>query len=81
MVPGKDEPFSMHGSLEEWQDAYEALADRTARAGKVPPRDRMTRLRELREANDDVMKSMDSLKRVRHVAAQQQRLAALGAAK
>lgn len=81
MVPGKDEPFSMHGSLAEWQDAYEDLADRTARAGKVPPRERMTRLRELREANDEMMKRVDPIKRVRHVAAQQKRLAALGAAK
>jgi hypothetical protein len=80
LVPGKDEPASIHESLEEWQDAYEVMADKVARAGKVAARDRMTKLRELREVNDATMKRVDPVARVRHTAAYSKRLNALGAA-
>jgi hypothetical protein len=79
MVPGKTEPFSTHASLDEWADAYEAVAEKTAMAGKRPPRERMTLLRELQEANDATLKRVDTVKRVRHMAAYSKRLAALGA--
>lgn len=79
-VPGKEQPFSFHQSLEEWQDAYEDLADKTARAGKRPARERMTALKELRVANEDVMQSIDMVKRIRHTASYSLRLKALGAA-
>jgi len=79
-VPGKAEPFSVHGSIDEWADAYEDLADKTARAGKKPPRERMTILRELRECNEATIKRVDSVKRVRHTVNYNSRLKALGAA-
>lgn len=80
MVPGREDPFSQHATLEEWQDAYEDLAEKTTRAGKRPARDRMTALRELKDLNAERLKSIDSVARVRHTAAYSQRLAALGAA-
>jgi hypothetical protein len=80
MVPGKSDPISTHATLEEWQDAYESIADRTAKAGKVQPRERMTKLKELRQANEQTLARVDSVKRIRHTAAYSQRLAALGAA-
>jgi hypothetical protein len=80
MVPGKSEPVSVHATLDEWQDAYENMAERTAKATKVPPRERMTKLKELRKANDEVMNRVDTVKRIRHTANYSQRLAALGAA-
>ena len=79
-VPGKDEPFSVHDTLDDWADAYEALADKTARAGKVAPRDRMTKLRELKECNHDTLERIDTVKRIRHTAGHQKRIKALGAA-
>jgi hypothetical protein len=79
LVPGKDEPFSVHQSLDEWQDAYEDLADKTARAGKRPARDRMTALKELRVANEDTIARIDQVKRIRHTASYTQRIKALGA--
>ena len=79
-VPGKDEPFSVHDSLDDWADAYEALADKTARAGKVAARDRMTKLRELKEVNHDTLERIDTVKRIRHTAGHQKRIKALGAA-
>lgn len=80
MVPGKTEPVSVHATLDDWQDAYENMAERTAKATKVPPRERMTKLKELRNVNDEVMSRVDTIKRIRHTANYSQRLAALGAA-
>ena len=79
MVPGKEEPFSAHISLDEWQDAYEDLADKTARAGKRPARERMTALKDLRLANEDTIGRIDMVKRIRHTASYSQRIKALGA--
>lgn len=79
-VPGKDQPYSVHDSLDDWADAYEALADKTARAGKVAPRERMTKLRELKEVNHDTLERIDTVKRIRHTAGHQKRINALGAA-
>ena len=80
MLPGKDKPASVHASLDEWQDAYEAMAEKVATSGKVPARDRMTKLRELKEINEDTIKKVDMVKRIRHTANYQKRLKALGAA-
>ncbi len=79
-VPGKAEPHAVFATLDEWQDGYEDLAEKTARAGKRPARERMTILRELKEANADTMKRVDTVKRLRHTASYQQRIKALGAA-
>jgi hypothetical protein len=79
-VPKKTEPHASYETLEAWQDAYEDLADKTAKAGKVPARERMTILKELKLANDATLKSIDTVKRARHTAAHLQRLKALGAA-
>jgi hypothetical protein len=79
-VPGKEQPFSVHETLEEWQDAYEDLADKTARAGKRAARERMTAIRELREVNEPTLQRVDLVKRIRHTAAYSKRLNALGAA-
>jgi len=80
LVPGKEEPFSLHQQLDEWQDAYEDLADKTARAGKRPARERMTALKELRLANEDTIGRIDQVKRIRHTANYTLRIKALGAA-
>ena len=80
-VPGREQPFSVHETLEEWQDAYEDLADKTAKAGKRPPRERMTAIRELKEVNDPTLQQVDLVKRIRHTGAYVKRLNALGAAK
>ena len=80
MVPGKEMPVSIHQSLDEWGEAYEAMADKIAKAGKRPARERMTILREFKESNDTTLKRIDTVKRLRHTASYQRRLAALGAA-
>ena len=79
-VPGKEQPYSVHDTLEEWADAYEELAEKTAKAGKRPARERMTILKELKECNQETIGRIDTMKRVRHTANYQKRINALGAA-
>jgi len=80
LVPNKEKAHAYFETLEAWQDGYEDLADKTAKAGKVPARERMTILKELKLANDAMLKSIDTVKRARHTTAHLQRLKALGAA-
>jgi hypothetical protein len=80
MVPGKQEPHSVHDTLDEWAEAYEDLAEKTAKAGKRPARERMTILKELKECNAETIGRIDTMKRVRHTAGYQRRINALGAA-
>lgn len=80
LVPGKEEPISVHANLEDWATAYEEMADKISKAGKRPARERMTILREFKEVNETTLKRIDTVTRVRHTAAYSQRLKALGAA-
>lgn len=75
-VPRKD-PQEFE-SLDEWLKEYNALADKTAGAGKAAPRARMTALRELREANDPTIKRVPTLIKVVLTQGHQTRLAWLG---
>jgi len=65
--------------LDERADAYVELANKTARAGKRPARERMTILKELRLINEDTIGRIDMVKRIRHTASYAQRIKALGA--
>lgn len=75
-IPRKD-PQELP-SLEDWLKEYNALADKTAGAGKAAPRKRMTALRELREANDPTIKRVPTLVKVVLTQGHQTRLAWLG---
>lgn len=79
LVPGKTEPVSVHDTLDQWADAYEEMAEKVAKAGKRTQRERMTALRELKEANTRTLNRVDTVKRIRHTANYSKRLAALGA--
>jgi hypothetical protein len=78
-VPGKSEPVAEYPTLSDWAAAYEVMADKTARAKLRPPRERMTALRQLKEANELVMKKITPADRINHTAAYSKRLATLGA--
>ena len=66
--------------LESWGNEYEDLADKTARAGKRLPRERMSILKKLRDVNQATLDQLDKIKRLRHSAAYSKRISALGAA-
>lgn len=76
-VPGKEPaPFD---KMDSWLVEYNKLADQVTQSGKAAPRTRMTKLRELREANEPTIKRLDNLVRVVLTQAYQTRLAYLGA--
>ncbi len=68
MVPGKEQPFSTHQTLEQWAEAYEALAEKMANTAKLPARERMTKLRELKDLNKETLEKIDSVTRIKHTA-------------
>ncbi len=80
MVPGKEQPFSTHQTLEQWAEAYEALAEKMANTVKLPARERMTKLRELKELNQETLGKIYTVDRLKHTASYQKRIRALGAA-
>jgi hypothetical protein len=79
-VPGKETPLAVYKTLIEWAEAYDALGDKTARAGRAGARTRMTKLRELRECNEELLQRVDLVRKTALMANYSQRLAALGAA-
>ena len=84
LVPDKVDPKlviqrSVHQDLSEWADAYEELADKTARAGQRTPEERLTALEKLRDVNEKTIKRINQVMRIRHTASYTQRRKALGA--
>jgi len=55
MVPGKSEAEAVYATLEEWEQAYEEMAERVANSKRWEPRQRMTKLRELKEVNETLI--------------------------
>jgi hypothetical protein len=79
ILPGKDKPHSTYATLDEWQDAYETFSAKLAANTKIQPRDRMTKLRELREVNQKTIDSVQGTKKIRHISGHQMRIQALAA--
>lgn len=83
IVPKDDGTTAIHCTmpdLESWANSYEDIADKTARAGKRTPRERMSVLKKLRDLNQMTLNRMEQLKKLRHSAAYSKRIDALGAA-
>lgn len=76
-VPGKDSKF--FADYVVWAEGYEDMAEKVFKYEKMLPRTRMTKLRELREANLSVMDKIDAAQRILHTATYSKRLATLGA--
>ena len=76
-IPGKDSVA--YADYPSWSAAYEGMADKVFKAERLAPRTRMTKLRELKEANADTMQKISALEIIHHTAAYSKRLATLGA--
>jgi len=74
---GKD--LVAYADYPSWSAAYEGMADKVFKAERLAPRTRMTKLRELKEANADTMQKISALEIIHHTAAYSKRLATLGA--
>lgn len=79
MTPGSESPLSFHEDATQWVAAYESLADRVAASGKTPARQRMTKLRELRQANEATFGILTPEQVAGLAATYKRRLSSLGA--
>jgi hypothetical protein len=77
-IPGKDDPHSEHPDLASWAQAYEAMMGKIEGSAKIDVRERMTKLRELREANEQRLEKMDVSVKAKLVADYNLRLKRLG---
>lgn len=77
LVPGKDSKW--FADYVVWSEAYEDMAEKVFKYEKMLPRTRMTKLRELREANEPTIQKIDAAQRILHTAKYSKRLASLGA--
>lgn len=77
IVPGKESKF--FADYVVWSEAYEDIAEKVFKYEKMLPRTRMTKLRELREANEPTIQKIDAAQRILHTAKYSKRLASLGA--
>ncbi len=79
MTPGSESALSFHEDASQWAAAYEALADRVAASGKIPHRQRMTKLRELRQSNEATFGILTPEQLAGLAGSYKRRLSALGA--
>lgn len=79
MIPGKDEPHSQHSSHSEWATAFAAMMGQVETSSKYPAREKMTKLKELREANEDTWQIIDATIRSKLLSDYQLRLRRMGA--
>jgi len=80
MYPNKAEPAASYVTSDEWEDMYNQTAMKTAKSGSYTHRERMTKLRELKEANQDTLDKLDPVRKLWHSKQYAERLKSLGAA-
>ena len=78
-IPGKDDPHSSHPDAVSWAAAYEKMMATVETAGKSEARERMTKLRELRESNEARLEKLEVSVKAKIVADYNLRLKRLGA--
>jgi len=80
MYPNKAEPAASYMTSDEWEDMYNQTAMKTAKSGSYTHRERMTKLRELKEANQATLDQLDPVRKLWHSKQYADRLKSLGAA-
>jgi hypothetical protein len=78
-VPGKVAPLSVHESSSDWTTAYIALLGKIEDS-KIATREKMTKCRELRDANKDIIDALHAGEKARALADYMLRIKRLGAA-
>jgi len=78
-APGKDEPLSVHESTDEWTDAYIAMLNKIE-SSKMATRAKMTKCRELKEANQSTIDKLHAGQKAKALADYTLRIKRLGAA-
>ena len=80
MYPNKADPAASYMTSDEWEDKYNQIAMKTAKSSSYTYRERMTKLRELKEANQATLDKLDPVRKLWHGKQYADRLKSLGAA-
>lgn len=64
-VPGMEEPYSNHTSLEDWLQAYASMVAKIQNSQKFTEADKATRLDNLGSANHTIVKSLTGLQKAK----------------
>jgi hypothetical protein len=80
MYPNKPDPAKSFETSDQWEDEYNSTAMKTAKSGSYTHRERMTKLRELKEANQATLDKLDPVRKLWHGKQYADRLKSLGAA-
>jgi len=78
-VPNEAKPRSMSADEAAWVVEFNALADAVMKAGKVPPADRISKLKLLRTSNDAEIARLSMVERARFLHSFSVRISALDA--
>jgi hypothetical protein len=78
-VPNEAKPRSMSADEAAWVVEFNALADAVMKAGKVPPADRISKLKLLRTSNDAEIARLSMVERARFLQTFSARIGALDA--
>jgi len=78
-VPNEAKPRSMSADEAAWVVEFNALADAVMKAGKIPPADRIAKLKLLRTANDAEIARLTMVERARFLQTFSARIGALDA--
>lgn len=79
-LPKQEAPTSVHQSGDAFVDAYIAILKRVEDSAKIPdPREKMTKMREIKEANEAMLDKLDAGQKAKAVSDYQLRIRRLGA--
>jgi len=78
-VPNEAKPRSMSAGEAEWVVEFNTLADAVMKAGKIPPADRIAKLKLLRTENDHSINRLSMVERARFLQTFSARIGALDA--
>jgi len=78
-VPNEAKPRSMSADEAAWVVEFNALADAVMKAGKIPPADRIAKLKLLRTSNDAEIARLSMVERARFLQTFSARIGALDA--
>jgi len=78
-LPNKSEPFSISMNQESWLNEFNAMADSVMKSGKMPPIERIEKLKQLRQANESQIARLVMMDKAKFLQTYSQRIGALEA--
>ena len=78
-LPNKSEPFSVSMNQESWLNEFNTMADSVMKSGKMPPFERIEKLKQLRQANESQISRLVMMDKAKFLQIYSQRIGALEA--